>query len=61
MTWLSIKDELLPDFAKLQQSVQSQPTVSIEEVILKEGKTQPPDYLTESELISLVKLWLCCI
>jgi DNA topoisomerase-3 len=47
MPWLAAKDEYLPELAVQQQCV-------ISELRAVEGKTTPPDYLSESDLISLV-------
>ena len=45
MPWLAVIDDSLPHDLKEGE------WFSVVEVILKEGKTSPPDYLTESELI----------
>jgi DNA topoisomerase-3 len=50
MPWLNVSDQpLLPEFLKEHD------TFPITEVSLKEGKTTPPDYLTEAELIELME------
>lgn len=49
MTWKALaSDESLPEFKKEQ-------TCSVNDVKLVERQTSPPDYLTESELISLME------
>ncbi|XP_057536769.1 DNA topoisomerase 3-beta isoform X2 [Amaranthus tricolor] len=48
MPWLGISEKKLPDLAKGE-------IVKISKVELYEGKTSPPDYLTESEVISLME------
>ncbi|XP_076113744.1 DNA topoisomerase 3-beta-1-like [Mytilus galloprovincialis] len=48
MTWKAMDDETLPEFKKDQ-------TFSLEEAKLAERQTSPPDYLTESELITLME------
>ena len=48
MHWLRTPDEPIPDF----QKGENLPIVSI---TLREGKTSPPDYLTEAELIGLME------
>jgi DNA topoisomerase III len=45
MPWLGVTDDVLPHDMKEGERF------SVTEVTLKEGKTSPPDYLTESELI----------
>jgi DNA topoisomerase-3 len=49
MPWLAVKDDMkISGFEGLK-------TVDILDVELVEGKTSPPDYLTESELIGLME------
>lgn len=48
MPWLSMSEKRLPEFIKGDK-------IEISKVELYEGKTEPPDYLTESELISLME------
>eukprot|EP00271_Cylindrocystis_brebissonii_P005978 TRINITY_DN1845_c0_g1_i9.p1 TRINITY_DN1845_c0_g1~~TRINITY_DN1845_c0_g1_i9.p1 ORF type:complete len:630 (+),score=80.22 TRINITY_DN1845_c0_g1_i9:2116-4005(+) len=48
MPWLAVSDEGLPTFHEGE-------AVGLATVELHEGKTSPPDYLTESELISLME------
>uniref|UniRef100_A0A803LZK4 DNA topoisomerase n=1 Tax=Chenopodium quinoa TaxID=63459 RepID=A0A803LZK4_CHEQI len=48
MPWLAISEKKLPDFAKGER-------IKISKVELYEGNTTPPDYLTESEVISLME------
>lgn len=48
MPWLGVSEENLPSFS-VGESVQ------VAEVELYQGRTSPPDYLTESELISLME------
>ncbi|GAA5817347.1 hypothetical protein MFLAVUS_010891 [Mucor flavus] len=48
MHWINKADESIPDFKQGE-------TLSVSSVILTEGKTSPPDYLTESELIGLME------
>lgn len=48
MPWLTVKDTDLPPFEANQ-------TYEVTSVELAEGKTSPPDFLSESELISLVR------
>ncbi|KAJ4460313.1 putative DNA topoisomerase 3-beta-1 [Paratrimastix pyriformis] len=46
--WMQRRDEVLPDFRQGQH-------VTVTSVELREGRTSPPDYLTESELITLME------
>ncbi|RUP45707.1 DNA topoisomerase [Jimgerdemannia flammicorona] len=48
MHWRSMSDEYMPEFHKGE-------SVDVMEVKLAEGSTSPPDYLTESEVIELVR------
>ncbi|KAB7499440.1 DNA topoisomerase 3-beta-1 [Armadillidium nasatum] len=48
MTWLSLEDEVIPNLKKGDE-------LTIVEVKLIEKQTSPPDYLTESELITLME------
>jgi len=48
MPWLAVRDEALPQFEVGE-------VVQLSSVDLYEGKTSPPDYLTEAELISLME------
>ncbi|CAM6081712.1 unnamed protein product [Calypogeia fissa] len=48
MPWLAVSDESLPSFTAGE-------SISLREVELHQGRTSPPDYLTESELISLME------
>ncbi|CEG78805.1 Putative DNA topoisomerase [Rhizopus microsporus] len=48
MHWMGRTDEYIPEFKKGD-------ILDIESVSLSEGKTSPPDYLTESELIGLME------
>ncbi|KAK7280853.1 hypothetical protein RIF29_08385 [Crotalaria pallida] len=48
MPWLAINDKNLPSFTKGQQ-------IEVSKMELYEGTTTPPDYLTESDLISLME------
>ncbi|KAI8538181.1 hypothetical protein RHMOL_Rhmol09G0082200 [Rhododendron molle] len=48
MPWLAVKENNLPQFTKGEK-------VKISKVDLYEGETVPPDYLSESELISLME------
>lgn len=48
MPWLSVKDEGLPDLANVK-------SLEITSVELQDGKTCPPDYLTEAELIGMME------
>ncbi|KAJ8771316.1 hypothetical protein K2173_026493 [Erythroxylum novogranatense] len=48
MPWLGVNTKSLPQFVKSEK-------IEISRVELSEGKTVPPDYLTESELISLME------
>ncbi|XP_057429200.1 DNA topoisomerase 3-beta isoform X2 [Lotus japonicus] len=48
MPWLAINDKNIPSFIKGQK-------IEVSKVELYEGTTTPPDYLTESELISLME------
>uniref|UniRef100_A0A2P2LI91 DNA topoisomerase n=1 Tax=Rhizophora mucronata TaxID=61149 RepID=A0A2P2LI91_RHIMU len=48
MPWLEINEKNLPQFAKGDK-------IEVSKVELFEGKTVPPDYLSESELISLME------
>eukprot|EP00210_Caulerpa_lentillifera_P003718 g3551.t1 len=48
MPWRSTQNEALPGFVEGEE-------VKIEDVVLTQGKTTPPGYLTESELISLME------
>jgi len=52
MPWLAstLKDQDIPDF-EAEKATQ----VSIRNIEISEGKTSPPDFLTESELISLME------
>jgi DNA topoisomerase III len=47
MPWLRVSDTQIPDLTGVK-------TCPLVEVVLRSGKTAPPDYLTESELIGLV-------
>ncbi|GBG76128.1 hypothetical protein CBR_g21876 [Chara braunii] len=48
MPWGAIRDEGLPDFNQGE-------TARLAEIELHQGRTSPPDYLSESELISLME------
>ncbi|KAI9278245.1 DNA topoisomerase [Phascolomyces articulosus] len=48
MHWLKTPDEPIPEFTKGE-------TLPIVSLTLREGKTSPPDYLTEAELIGLME------
>ncbi|KAI8141544.1 DNA topoisomerase [Fennellomyces sp. T-0311] len=48
MHWLRTPDEPIPDFQKGE-------SLPITSLTLREGKTSPPDYLTEAELIGLME------
>ncbi|XP_052188830.1 DNA topoisomerase 3-beta isoform X2 [Diospyros lotus] len=48
MPWLAVNEKNLPQFAEGEK-------IEISKVELYEGKTAPPDYLSESELISLME------
>ncbi|KAF5192263.1 Dna topoisomerase 3-beta [Thalictrum thalictroides] len=48
MPWLAINEKNLPQFTKGEK-------IKISKVDLYEGNTSPPDYLSESELISLME------
>ncbi|XP_024635697.1 DNA topoisomerase 3-beta isoform X3 [Medicago truncatula] len=48
MPWLAINDKSLPSFEEGQK-------IKLSKVELYEGSTTPPDFLTESELISLME------
>ncbi|CAK8567137.1 unnamed protein product [Lathyrus sativus] len=48
MPWLAINDKSIPSFTKGQK-------IKVSKVELYEGNTTPPDFLTESELISLME------
>ncbi|KAI8341296.1 DNA topoisomerase [Chlamydoabsidia padenii] len=48
MHWVNKADEYIPDFKQGE-------TVPVKSVQMNEGKTSPPDYLTESELIGLME------
>jgi DNA topoisomerase-3 len=48
MPWLAVADESLPTFSVGE-------TISLSEVELYQGRTAAPDYLTESELITLME------
>ncbi|MCL4135961.1 UNVERIFIED_CONTAM: hypothetical protein GTU68_032198 [Idotea baltica] len=48
MTWLSFEDEVIPNLNKGDELV-------VADVKLLEKQTSPPDYLTESELITLME------
>ncbi|BBM98000.1 DNA topoisomerase III [Marchantia polymorpha subsp. ruderalis] len=48
MPWLAVSDENLPTFTVGE-------SVKCGEIELHQGRTSPPDYLTESELISLME------
>ncbi|CAO3621543.1 unnamed protein product [Cunninghamella blakesleeana] len=48
MHWIKVSDEYIPEFKEGQ-------IVQIKSINLSEGKTSPPDYLTESELIGLME------
>ncbi|KAG1312970.1 hypothetical protein G6F64_002610 [Rhizopus arrhizus] len=48
MHWMGRADEYIPEFKKGD-------VLHIESVSITEGKTSPPDYLTESELIGLME------
>lgn len=48
MTWSAMKNESIPDFKPGD-------LIPIQSVKMVERKTTPPDYLTESELISLME------
>ncbi|CAI5500630.1 unnamed protein product, partial [Closterium sp. Naga37s-1] len=48
MPWLAVGDEGLPAFVQGE-------SVALSAVELYEGRTSPPDYLTESELIGLME------
>lgn len=48
MHWMGRTDEYIPEFKKGD-------VWDIESVNISEGKTSPPDYLTEAELISLME------
>ncbi|CAL0328031.1 unnamed protein product [Lupinus luteus] len=48
MPWLAVSDKNLPSFIKGQK-------IEVSKMELYEGSTTPPDYLTESDLISLME------
>ncbi|KAL1358200.1 DNA topoisomerase 3-beta isoform X1 [Arachis hypogaea] len=48
MPWLAVNDKNIPSFTKGQK-------IEVSKLDLYEGTTSPPDYLTESELISLME------
>ncbi|PRP75307.1 hypothetical protein PROFUN_05618 [Planoprotostelium fungivorum] len=48
MPWLTVKDEELPPFEQGK-------TYDVTSIELREGKTSPPEFLSESELISLME------
>ncbi|KAL5075977.1 hypothetical protein RYX36_014961 [Vicia faba] len=48
MPWLAINDKSIPSFTKGEK-------IEVSKVELYEGNTTPPDFLTESELISLME------
>lgn len=48
MSWLAVSEKNLPQFTEGEK-------IEMSKVELFEGKTAPPDYLTESELISLME------
>ncbi|MED6197065.1 hypothetical protein PIB30_053243 [Stylosanthes scabra] len=48
MPWLAVNDKNIPSFTKGQK-------IGVSKLELYEGTTSPPDYLTESELISLME------
>ncbi|KAG4387589.1 hypothetical protein GLYMA_11G253100v4 [Glycine max] len=48
MPWLAINDKNIPSFIKGQK-------IEVSKLELYEGSTSPPDFLTESELISLME------
>ncbi|ESW35784.1 hypothetical protein PHAVU_001G264300 [Phaseolus vulgaris] len=48
MPWLALNDKNIPSFVKGQK-------IEVSKLELYEGITSPPDYLTESELISLME------
>ncbi|KAI8047962.1 DNA topoisomerase [Gilbertella persicaria] len=48
MHWISTSDEYIPDFKEGE-------VLDVLDVNLVEGKTSPPDYLTEAELIGLME------
>ncbi|KAI8089922.1 DNA topoisomerase [Halteromyces radiatus] len=48
MHWVNKTDEYIPEFKQGQ-------VVTVKSVQMNEGKTSPPDYLTESELIGLME------
>ncbi|CAO3611618.1 unnamed protein product [Cunninghamella echinulata] len=48
MHWIKVSDEYIPEFKEGQ-------VVQIKSINLHEGKTSPPAYLTESELIGLME------
>lgn len=48
MTWIKIHDNYIPDFKEGE-------TFMITTVDIHQGKTTPPDYLSESDLISLME------
>ncbi|KAJ4827020.1 hypothetical protein Tsubulata_033804 [Turnera subulata] len=48
MPWLAISEKNIPQFAKGER-------IEVSKVELFEGETSPPDYLSESELISLME------
>jgi DNA topoisomerase IA len=48
MPWLAVPDEGLPTFVVAEDC-------QVVEVELHQGRTSPPDYLTESELIGLME------
>lgn len=48
MHWITKADEYIPDFKQGE-------VLPIASVNLTEGKTSPPDYLTEAELIGLME------
>ena len=58
MPWLAatLKDQDIPDF-----EAENVTHVDIRNIEISEGKTSPPDFLTESELISLVGKIAVCI
>lgn len=48
MHWITTSDEYIPEFKENE-------VLDIQKVSLVEGKTSPPDYLTEAELIGLME------
>ena len=48
MHWITKADEYIPEFKQAE-------VLNITSVNLTEGKTSPPDYLTEAELIGLME------